>query len=87
MISLRSASLPKGQFVRLQPHSSDFLDIRCVRSESRWLLHAVCGPWVLQLMAGVINSKKLRQQVGDWPPPKADHCTDPSHAQQPTCGA
>lgn len=28
VITLRSISLPKGQFVKLQPHSTDFLDIR-----------------------------------------------------------
>ena len=27
LITIRSATLPKGQFVRLQPHSKDFLDI------------------------------------------------------------
>jgi ubiquitin fusion degradation protein 1 len=27
VVALRSATLPKGSFVKLQPHSTDFLDI------------------------------------------------------------
>ena len=49
VVALRSATLPKGTFVKLQPHSTDFLDItnpRAVLETTLRNFSCLTGGWV-----------------------------------------